>query len=97
MREEVDKERVLELISELQAALGEDGAKPRKVTLDPLADAEPVYTTIQAARLLGVSPAWMTANVTEFPGAFRLSDGQRANYRFPRSSIEAYKQAHSVQ
>ena len=90
MHEEIDKEKVRRLALEILEAIGGEDKKKREQTLREVAADDTPYTTVELARLLGVSQAWVTGHVSEFPGAFRLSTGQRANYRFPRQGVEEY-------
>lgn len=102
MYAEVDKDRVRRLARELLEAIGDEESaegSPRKgknELLREIAEEETPYTTVELARLLGVSQAWVSSHVSDFPGAFRLSEGQRANYRFPRKSVEEYIKKRAV-
>lgn len=93
---ELDRERIISLLRELLEALGEDasGTAARtgtrhEVLKEP--DGERLLNTAEAARRLRVAQKWVVDHIDEFPGAFRLTEGQRANYRIPISGVEAFE------
>lgn len=97
MYAEIDRDRVRRLAMEILDAIGEEtGGRSRSEMLREIGEADTPYTTAELAKVLGVSQAWITQHVSEFPGAFRLSEGQRANYRFPREGVAEYIKRRSV-
>jgi hypothetical protein len=93
-----DKERVRQLAQAILDAVSDAPVLPiaeQRPQAQPPADERSapereVYTTAEVAHLLGVASSWVTKNIPAFPGAFRLSDSQRANWRFPKEGVEQF-------
>jgi len=103
-----DKERVRQLAQLILDAVSDVPVAPIKAESEGVSgDASPdapaakedektVYNTAEVAKLLGVGKAWVVRNVDLFPGSFRLSESQRANWRFPKEGVDRFIESRRV-